>query len=263
MPRQLTALHDQYKAIYTHKDAAGAYADFERGVRELMDSGADPADIASVSRQDPEALDRIQRTRAVEVYYRPGDAGGPRFRGSGVIIAADQDGIAAYDYQIGNGDPVAAKYGSNEQGQPTPYQWVALLKVGRAALLHTSGRTEGNFAESYRWLDRQLIEQDLKGVDAPPHHLGYSWRQQHGLRVAVGASGLLVAEAIAAVRDLREIQTIAVDEAADWVGWPLDRFAGYDDAYGARSVAQQMVGGGSHPEIASVNELWRQDINLH
>ncbi|HSW65798.1 MAG TPA: hypothetical protein VLI54_01505 [Bacillota bacterium] len=262
MPRQLTALHNQYKAIYTDTKPAGVYADFERGVRDLMNSGADPTGIMAVSRQDPEVLAYIGKTRGV-LTYQSGKSGASRFRGTGVIIAGDQRGIAAYDYQAGDGDPVAEKYGMNANGEPTPYQWVALLKVGRAALLHAGRRVEHDFVGSYRWLDEQLVEQGLEAADAPPHHLGYSWRKRDGLRIAVGASGLLVAETIAQARDQNQTAIISTDEAAGWVEWPLDRFAGYDDMYGARSVAQQMVGGGAHPSVDALGVLWKEEVNLH
>jgi len=219
-------------------------------VSERQQSGADIAELADISLQDESVLAQIAATRAI-VRFARGESKGPYFKGNGLIVVGNQEGILGFDYSSSSPDPVAERYGK--------YQWAGALKLGRAALLQRSGLVEDCFVEANKWLDAQVG----KDSEEPPHHLGYSWRKQGNLQVAVGATGMLASDMHAREREMSEAQILRMDEARKWVTWQGDRFAGYDDMFAARSVAQQVIGGEVWPAMQTIGKLHRAGVNLH
>jgi hypothetical protein len=225
-----------------------------------VEAGIEPAEIATISKQDAKALGAVAVTRERTVRLTPDSWEETRiFRGSGAIVVANSDEILAYSYAPGPDgvDPVADHHGPD-------YQFAALRKAGRASYGHAVRLPSRPFTLAYRMLDADLIDESLN-MTSQPHHLGYAWSRDRndGTEYSVGASGMLASDGVAARR--RDIYARQLDEdyELDWVNWPGDEFAGYDDAQAAASVANRMTGGDGYPNVPTIPMLHATGVNLH
>lgn len=262
---EFRAIRAAYDGIFTKGDFVGPFAEFYSLVKAAK---PEPEAMASpdLSRQDAGALRAIQGVRSVRTYMR-GESCGPYFRGSGIVVVGDRDGIVAVDYQAPKGDPVADRYGN--------YPHVALVKAGIGALsLRLGGEP---VAKQYDKVEEVLVSTGIKTATDPPHHLGYAYRSPtpfsaQSQPLIAGASGMLPGYFLAFNPRLLTPSQLAHDQEQGWVkprdpDHPLvadiDELAGYHDLVAADSALGTLVAGQTTMATFDARKLRDAGLNLH
>jgi hypothetical protein len=161
----------------------------------------------------------------------------PLFRGSGIIAVGTPAHILGVDYEgefdKHNFDMV--------QTHHFGYQYVALLKLGRASFLANMIGRPGNCMEILRAF---LRSEGLEKPGDSPHHLGYDFEvsADGSKTITAGASGMLPSEPVADAMNARHAAIIAAGHEKGWVNWPHDELAGYYDLLAANSTAAELTG---------------------
>ncbi len=230
---QLEQSMADYRAIFDHDDFTAPFVEFVTAVRSMAPS---PDEMTQVSSQSRRMLGAIADVRRVTTYHGGGNAV-PYFRGSGIVVAGDSEGLVAVDYQSSGitegfddtrvGDPVADRYPS--------YQHVALEKVAKGALIyHIMLRSNGiTMSGLYGAVNEILVANGLQDAEVP-HHLGYAQYGSTGL--VAGASGMLPSKDQDEQMRRYHAGVVDQDTARGWVEWPGDYFAGFHDKVAADSV---------------------------
>lgn len=204
-------------------DAVSAYKEFHLLLEELQ---PDADTVLSAATQKFKLLQIINSVRAGEI-KRPASTL-RYFIGTGIMLVGHSNGeILAGSYK-GENDIVAEHHGS--------YQYVALRKLGQAALL---GHTEIGYAPSQEAYQRlqMILEEASLSIPQWPHHLGYALsRISAGDFLTAAASGMLPTDGIAQTIAKDYPATMATGRLRGWYDWAEDESAGLHDAVAAASV---------------------------
>ncbi|HUB93339.1 MAG TPA: hypothetical protein VMB52_02445 [Verrucomicrobiae bacterium] len=243
---------EAYQAISVDKNPAGPLVEFCFDVTEQRPS---VEEIEALSTQDSALQSNISDAREqmthVEdvgpVYY---------FRGSGMIIIGDIEGIRLVDYRATSTlgpdrfgdpghDPVVEVHGA--------YQWAALIRLGLAAYVRRLAETQSDPEVWYEKIDTELVTSGLQPAYVP-HQLGYAYNPKTGLMA--GASGMLVSNRMAdAMGEAYAMRTLD-DGEKGWLRYGVDTFTGYN----SQVAANVAVGLGA---AASRVFLRNPYVNIH